>query len=126
MHRVRRDSQSRKNTKARDSSAGRVPAYALGRFGGGHEHQRFLFAAEMNQELDTRLRILIARQLGVDVGRVSDESLFLQDLGADWLDRHELVIAVEDQFGIQIADSVVDELNAVGDLILFVLDYPRH
>jgi len=82
--------------------------------------------AEMNQDLDTRLRILIARQLGVDVGRVSDESLFLQDLGADWLDRHELVIAVEDQFGIQIADSVVDELNAVGDLILFVLDYPRH
>jgi len=43
------------------------------------------------------VRALIANHLGVSVGRVTDEAHFTEDLGADWLDRVDLMIAVEDQ-----------------------------
>jgi len=44
------------------------------------------------------VRTLIANQLGVDVKRVTDEAHFTDDLGADWLDRLELMIVIEDRF----------------------------
>jgi len=64
------------------------------------------------------LRALIADHLGVDVKRVTDEAHFAADLGADWLDRVELVIAIEDQFvGVEITDDDVDQMKVVADLI---------
>jgi acyl carrier protein len=69
----------------------------------------------------TEIRNLIANRLGVAAERVSDEAHFVEDLGADWLDRLELMIAIEDQFvGIEIADDVADQMVVVGDLIRFV------
>jgi acyl carrier protein len=46
----------------------------------------------------SQVRMLIANHLGVSVGRVTDEAHFTDDLGADWLDRLELVMVIEDQF----------------------------
>jgi acyl carrier protein len=64
------------------------------------------------------LRALIANHLGVSIGRVTDDAHFTDDLGADWLDRLELMIAVEDQFaGVEITDDDVDRIELVGDLI---------
>jgi len=64
------------------------------------------------------VRALIANHLGVSVGRVTDEAHFTNDLGADWLERLELMIAVEDQFaGVEITDADVDRIELVGDLI---------
>ena len=64
------------------------------------------------------VRALIANHLGVSVGRVTDEAHFTDDLGADWLDRLDLMIAVEDQFaGVEITDGDVDRIEFVGDLI---------
>lgn len=64
------------------------------------------------------VRILIANHLGVSVGRVTDDAHFTHDLGADWLDRLELMVAVEDQFvGVEITDDAVDRIEVVGDLI---------
>jgi acyl carrier protein len=64
------------------------------------------------------VRTLIANHLGVSVGRVTDEAHFTDDLGADWLDRLDLMIAVEDQFaGVEITDDDVDRIEVVGDLI---------
>jgi acyl carrier protein len=64
------------------------------------------------------VRILVANHLGVNVGRVTDEAHFSDDLGADWLDRLELMMMVEDQFpGVEIADDEVDRIEVVGDLI---------
>ena len=55
------------------------------------------------------VRTLIANHLGISVGRVTDEAHFTNDLGADWLDRLELMMAVEDQFaGVEITDEDVD------------------
>src|ERR1700756_781307 len=64
------------------------------------------------------VRALIANHLGVSVDRVTDEAHFTDDLGADWLDRMELMIAVEAQFagGENTADDV-DRIELVGDLI---------
>ena len=64
------------------------------------------------------VRTLIADHLGVSVARVIDEAHFTDDLGADWLDRLDLMIAVEDQFaGVEITDDDVDRIEVVGDLI---------
>jgi acyl carrier protein len=61
---------------------------------------------------------LIAHQLGVDVKRVTDEAHFADDLGADWLDRLELMIVIEDRFvDVVIRDEDVDQIEVVGDLI---------
>jgi len=66
----------------------------------------------------TDVRTLIASHLGVSVGRVTDEAHFTKDLGADWLDRLDLMMAVEDQFaGVEITDADVDRIELVGDLI---------
>jgi acyl carrier protein len=64
------------------------------------------------------VRALVADHLGVSVGRVTEEAHFINDLGADWLDRLELMMVVEDQFaGLEITDADVDQMEVVGDLI---------
>jgi len=64
------------------------------------------------------VRALIANQLGVDVKRVTDEAHFTDDLGADWLDRLELMIVIEDRFAdVVIKDEDIDQIEVVGDLI---------
>ncbi|HEY6992682.1 MAG TPA: acyl carrier protein [Xanthobacteraceae bacterium] len=67
------------------------------------------------------IRALIADHLGVEVERVTDEAHLADDLGADWLDRLELMIAVEDQFAeVEITDADADQISVVGDLIRYV------
>jgi acyl carrier protein len=64
------------------------------------------------------VRTLIADHLGVDVTRVTDEAHLKDDLGADWLDRLELMIVIEDRFGdVEITDDDADRIDVVGDLI---------
>jgi acyl carrier protein len=64
------------------------------------------------------VRTLVANHLGVSIERVTDEAHFTDDLGADWLDRFELMMVVEDQFvGVEITDADFDRVEVVGDLI---------
>jgi len=64
------------------------------------------------------VRTLIANHLGVSVRHVTDDAHFTDDLGADWLDRLDLMISVEDQFvGVEITDDDIDRIQVVGDLI---------
>jgi acyl carrier protein len=64
------------------------------------------------------VRRLVASHFGVSIGRVTDEARFTDDLGADWLDRLELMIAIENRFaGVEITDDDVDRITVVGDLI---------
>jgi acyl carrier protein len=64
------------------------------------------------------VRTLIANHLGVDVKRVTDGAHFTDDLGADWLDRLELMIVIEDRFAdVVITDEDVDQIEVIGDLI---------
>jgi acyl carrier protein len=64
------------------------------------------------------VRTLVANHLEVSIDRVTDEAHFTNDLGADWLDRLELMMVVEDQFaGVEITGADVDRIKVVGDLI---------
>src|SRR5215216_1453894 len=67
---------------------------------------------------DIAVRNLIAAYLGVEAQRVSHRVRF-KDLGAGWLDRLDLVIALEDHFDIEL-DDVADKILVVGDLIRFI------
>src|SRR5262245_61468891 len=68
-----------------------------------------------------KMRALIAKQLNVDIKNVTDDAYFSDDLGANWLDRLELMILIEDQFaGVEIADDDTDQIEVVGDLIRYV------
>jgi acyl carrier protein len=71
-----------------------------------------------NDHLAAKVRNVIAGHFGIDANCLTDEARFRDDLGADWLDRLELVIAIEDQVaGIKIADVVVQHIDTVGDLM---------
>jgi acyl carrier protein len=67
------------------------------------------------------VRVLVASHLGVSVDRVADRAHFSHDLGADWLDRLDLIMVIEDQFpGLQISDDEVDRMELVGDLMRLI------
>jgi acyl carrier protein len=79
----------------------------------------------INEKAAMQVRSLVAEHLGVDTKLVSDEARFVSDLGADWLDCLELMIAIEEDFGIEFADDEVERLIAVGDLIRSVEAHQR-
>jgi acyl carrier protein len=71
------------------------------------------------------IRTFIAEQLRVNVARVTDEAHLIDDLGADWLDRLELMIAIEDRFAdAEFADDDVYQVEVVGDLIRCIEGVP--
>ena len=77
-------------------------------------------ASKESVTVDT-IRPFIAEQLRVNVARVTDEAHLTDDLGADWLDRLELMIAIEDRFaGVEFADDDVYRMDFVGDLIRYI------
>ena len=72
----------------------------------------------MNDSLAIKVREVIAGHFGIDPERLTDESRLRDDLGADWLDRLELMITIEDHVpGFEVADVVLDQIDTVGDLI---------
>jgi acyl carrier protein len=68
--------------------------------------------AEANYE---KFRSLIAEQLGVDVEKVTPEASFTEDLKADSLDLVEMVMAFEEEYGMEISDEDAQKLRTVGD-----------
>jgi len=63
---------------------------------------------------------IIASELGVEVEKVTDDAHFVDDLGADSLDTVELVMAFEEEFGIEIPDEDAEEMQTVGDAVEYL------
>jgi acyl carrier protein len=63
-----------------------------------------------------KLKEIIAAQFGIDVDEVSEETDIVADLGADSLDVVEMMMALEEEYGVTIDDSKVAELKTVGDV----------
>jgi acyl carrier protein len=67
-----------------------------------------------------KVKELVAEQLGVDVEEVTAEASFIDDLGADSLDTVELVMALEEEFGIEIPDEDAEKISTVKDAIAYI------
>ncbi len=68
-------------------------------------------------EIETKVKEIIVEQLGVNADQVTPEAKMIEDLGADSLDAVELVMAIEEEFGIEIPDEDAEKLVAVNDII---------
>jgi acyl carrier protein len=67
-----------------------------------------------------KIKQIIADQLGVKKDEVTDNAKFVDDLGADSLDTVELVMALEEEFGIEIPDEEAEKLVTVGDALRYI------
>lgn len=71
-------------------------------------------------EVAEKVKSIIAEQLGVKVEEVIPEASFIDDLGADSLDTVELVMGLEEEFGIEIPDEDAEKITTVGDAIKYI------
>jgi acyl carrier protein len=69
---------------------------------------------------EDRVKEIIAKELEVEVKQLTAEAKFIEDLGADSLDIVELVMALEEEFGIDIPDEDADKLKTVGDAMNYL------
>jgi acyl carrier protein len=71
-------------------------------------------------ETTEKIKQIIAEQLGVKLEEIKPESSFVDDLGADSLDTVELVMALEEEFGIEIPDEDAEKMTTVADAIKYI------
>jgi acyl carrier protein len=74
----------------------------------------------------TRVRIIVADHLSVELKDISDSSSFTKDLGADSLDVAELLSALEEEFYCEFSDEAPDTIHTVGDAIHYIMEGNRH
>jgi acyl carrier protein len=75
--------------------------------------------AFMSETAD-RVKKIVVEHLGVDAEKVTEESSFIDDLGADSLDIVELVMAFEEEFGVEIPDDAAEKISTVKDAITYI------
>ena len=71
-------------------------------------------------DTEAKVKEIIINELGVEAEKVTPEASFVEDLGADSLDTVELVMAFEEEFGIEIPDEDAETLQTVGDAIKYL------
>jgi acyl carrier protein len=74
-------------------------------------------------DIAKRVKEIVAEQLGVDEAQVLTESSFMDDLGADSLDTVELVMALEEEFDIEIPDEDAEKIQTVNDAIEYITEH---
>lgn len=67
-----------------------------------------------------KVREIIANQLNVDAEKITLETHLVDDLGADSLDAVDLIMAIEDEFGVELDDETAQNVRKVGDLVSFI------
>lgn len=73
--------------------------------------------------VEKRIKEIVAEQLGVEESQVNNESSFMDDLGADSLDTVELVMALEEEFDIEISDENAEKIQTVQDAIDYITEH---
>ena len=74
----------------------------------------------MSDDVSSKVKKIVAVHLRLDQAKLTDESSFIDDLGADSLDTVELVMAFEEEFGSEISDSEAEKILTVSDAIKFI------
>ena len=70
--------------------------------------------------VEEKIKSIIAEQLGVKLEEVTPQASFIDDLGADSLDTVELIMALEEEFGVEIPDEDAEKMTTVGDAIKYI------
>ena len=78
----------------------------------------------MSETFD-KVKALIVTQLGVDEAKVKQEASFVDDLGADSLDTVELVMAIEEEFNMEIPDEDAEKIKTVNDAVKYIDDHKK-
>ena len=73
--------------------------------------------------IEDRVKSIVVDHLGVEAGEVKPEASFIDDLGADSLDIVELVMAFEEEFGVEIPDDAAEKITTVGDAINYIQEH---
>jgi acyl carrier protein len=73
--------------------------------------------------IEKRVKEIVAEQLGVDETQVTNEASFMDDLGADSLDTVELVMALEEEFDIEISDENAEKIQTVQDAVDYLTEH---
>ena len=71
----------------------------------------------MADDVSSKVKKIVADHLGIDEAKVTEESSFIDDLGADSLDTVELVMAFEEEFNIEIPDEIAEKITTIKDAI---------
>ena len=78
-----------------------------------------------DKPIDQRVKDIIVEQLGVKPDQVTPEAKFIEDLGADSLDTVELIMALEEEFGVEVPDEQAEKLLNVGDVIKYIEEHQK-
>ncbi|HEY5672605.1 MAG TPA: acyl carrier protein [Malonomonas sp.] len=70
--------------------------------------------------IEERVKQIVAEQLGVDEAQVTNDAAFMDDLGADSLDTVELVMALEEEFDVEISDEDAEKIQKVQDAVDYI------
>ncbi len=76
--------------------------------------------------IDERVKNIIIEQLGVEESQVTETAKFVEDLGADSLDTVELVMALEEEFTVEIPDEDAEKIATVGDAVKYINDHSEN
>ncbi|MBQ7197223.1 MAG: acyl carrier protein [Synergistaceae bacterium] len=74
------------------------------------------------EEVVAKLKGIVANRLDVEEDQVTEDKSFIEDLGADSLDIVELIMGIEDEFGIEIPDEDAEKLTSVGEALKYTLE----
>lgn len=74
----------------------------------------------MSDSIEQKVKDIIVEQLGVEADKVTSNAKFIDDLGADSLDTVELVMAFEEEFGIDVPDNEAEKLRSVEDVVAYI------
>ncbi len=80
----------------------------------------FRIGGEKRMGVEDRVKEIIVDQLGVDAEQVTPQASFVNDLGADSLDTVELIIALEEEFDIEIPEEETEKLDSVGKALEYI------
>ena len=79
----------------------------------------------MGESIEAKVKEIIVNELGVESVKVTPQASFVEDLGADSLDTVELVMAFEEEFGIDIPDEDAEQMGTVGDAIDYLKKHSK-
>ena len=74
-------------------------------------------------DIEVRLKQIVAKNLDVNESRITADSRYIDDLGADSLDQVELIMALEEEFGVEIPDEAAEKIRTISDTLKYIKEH---